>query len=69
MHEDKEKILEKLFQTLVLTRAGWNLMDLEYKRESGLETVTAVYANGTKKRINVSCDSGIALIRDVCRHI
>lgn len=27
MHEDKEKILEKLFQTLVLTRAGWNLMD------------------------------------------
>lgn len=69
MHEDKEKILEKLFQALVLTRAGWNLMDLEYKKETGLETVTAVYANGHKKRINVSCDSGIALIRDVCRQI
>ena len=69
MHEDKEKILEKLFQALVLTRAGWNLMDLEYKRENGFETVTATFANGHKKRINVSCDSGIALIRDVCRQI
>ena len=69
MHEDKQKILDRLLETLVLTRAGWNLMELEYKRESGLETVTAVFANGTKKRINVSCDSGIALIRDVCRHI
>ena len=69
MHEDKQKILDRLLETLVLTRAGWNLMDLEYKRESGLETVTAVFANGTKKRINVSCDSGIALIRDVCRQI
>ena len=69
MHEDKQKILDRLLETLVLTRAGWNLMELEYKRESGLETVTAVFANGTKKRINVSCDSGIALIRDVCRQI
>lgn len=69
MHEDKEKILEKLFQALVLTRAGWNLMDLEYKRDGGFETVTAVFANGHKKQINVSCDSGIALIRDVCRQI
>ena len=69
MHEDKQKILDRLLETLVLTRAGWNLMDLEYKRESGFETVTAVFANGHKKRINVSCDSGIALIRDVCRHI
>ena len=69
MHEDKQDILNKLLEALVLTRAGWSLTDLEYKRESGLETVTAVYANGTKKRINVSCDSGIALIRDVCRHI
>lgn len=69
MHEDKQDILNKLLEALVLTRAGWNLMDLEYKRESGLETVTAVFANGTKKRINVSCDSGIALIRDVCRQI
>ena len=69
MHEDKEKILEKLFQALVLTRAGWGLMDLQYKRESGFETVTAVYANGHTKQINVSCDSGIAMIRDVCRQI
>ena len=69
MHEDKQDILNKLLEALVLTRAGWSLTDLEYKRESGLETVTAVFANGTKKRINVSCDSGIALIRDVCRQI
>ena len=69
MHEDKQKILDRLLETLVLTRAGWSLTDLEYKKEAGLETVTAVYANGTKKRINVSCDAGITLIRDVCRHI
>lgn len=33
------------------------------------KTVTIIFEGGYRKAVNVACDSGIALIRDVCKNI
>lgn len=64
--ENKQDILDFLLPALQLTRACEDLCSLEYDEE--LEIVTATFAKGTRK-INVACDSGIAMIRDVLANI
>jgi len=46
-----------------------DLMDLEYSGilTCGDEYVTALFRNGSRKTINVTCDSGYALIQDVMK--
>lgn len=66
--EDKKKICKKLFELLTLTRDQEALVSLEYMpTETHDEAVVATYRSGRKQEINVSMDSGIALIRDVVR--
>ena len=61
--ENKQLICKKLVPVLQLTRNLYDLIDLDYDPDK--EVVTATYANGSKKEINVRMDSGTAMIRDI----
>lgn len=61
--EDKQLICDYLLETLKLTRGQGNLESLNYDPET--ETVTGTYQNGGKVKINVACDSGVSMIRDI----
>lgn len=65
--EDKQRICDRLLETLKLTRLGTDLIDLDYIEES--EIVVAHFEDGGKREINVACDSGIAMIKDIIRGI
>lgn len=70
MKEDKTQIIQNLHKVLMSTRAGMDIIDMYYsKLPHDTEIVTIRYVNGCKKEINVSCDSGIAMIRDVMKEI
>ena len=70
--ESKAKITKKLFELLQMTRDGEDIEDMEYVNDPnsiGREHVYIKYKDGYMKRVNVSMDSGSALIRDVLREI
>lgn len=62
--EDKQKILDKLYFVLKDTRAGVNVLNLIDDKDG---TMTIYFSNGATKKVNIECDSGIAMIVDVCR--
>lgn len=65
IREDKQLICDKLCDALQHTSAFWDLMSLTYKNLGNCtEIVTADFLSG-KKIINVSIDSGYAMIRDI----
>lgn len=68
--ENKQLILDSLCSALQLTRDQADLEALEYK-EIGPDKqhVIAIYNGCGSREINVSLDSGIAMIRDVLRAI
>lgn len=70
MGEDKQRICDLLCEALKCTRAGADVMELKYDY---LTEVVAVYFNNNSeepsRKINVACDSGIAMIRDIMRYI
>lgn len=64
--EEKRLIVSKLKELLQCTRAGSGVKDLILDGQE--KVVTIVYECGSKQ-VNVDGDSGIALIRDVTRHL
>ncbi len=66
MGECKKLIIQKLKSLLICTRAGSDIKDLMLDDRE--EYVTLVFDGGSK-RISVMGDSGIALIRDVIKHL
>ncbi len=69
MCEDKQAILDALCETLKLTR---NLSDIEsitYEKSIEIEFARVHFANGVEKMINISCNSGTAMIRDVMKKL
>ena len=82
MKEDKALILQKLCETLQLTRNMSNLVSLEYVKNSGVYEDAAlatvfrqvidddnnIVTRECKELINISWDSGTAIIKDVLRH-
>jgi hypothetical protein len=69
MEENKEEIVQKLFEVLRITRAGSNLTSMEYKEEGYDEYVVLTFDNGYSRMVNVSADSGKAMINDVLRYL
>lgn len=72
--EDKARIIEMLLPVLQQTRAGADLTDLTYskKEEDGAETVKVRFEHGgmvSSVYVDVTGDSGIAMIKDVLRRI
>jgi len=69
MGENKQLICDKLLETLRITRYYSDLVSLDYKKVGCDEVVIATFHNGYQKRVNVSMDSGEAMIRDIVMHI
>lgn len=68
--EDKQKICKLLLAALQATRSQEDLIALVYERPfPDMEFVAAHYSSGSVRKINVSMDSGIAMIRDIIRAI
>lgn len=68
--EDKKEICKALLPVLQKTRGLCDLTDLKYKKLGpDQEIVTAIFENGATRKINVSIDSGLAMIRDIMNHI
>lgn len=71
MYEDKQAICNALAATLRITRDHTDLRALHYERsEDGTEFVRAVWGdNKAVKTVNVTADSGQAMIRDIMKWI
>ncbi len=63
--ENKQLICDYLLETLKLTRAHGDLETLTFDPKT--EIVTGTYKSGGKVTINVACDSGVSMIRDIMR--
>ena len=63
----KQDICRALLPVLRMTRALRDLEDLEYQGDT--EEVHAVFRGGYTKKINVACDSGLAMIKDIVNKI
>ena len=82
MEEDKQLICDKMLELFRVTRHFYDLESLKYfynwdeenkchinKEFPVTEYVIATFNNGYKKYVNVSIDSGIAMIEDVLKGI
>ena len=81
MEENKQLICNKMFDLFRSTRQFHDLISLTYvynwdedkcehiNKELPTEYVMATFNNGYKKYINVSIDSGYAMIKDVLRYL
>ena len=70
MEENKVKLCAMFLKVLQETYAFSDLKDLQYTRvNSWKETVTAVFADGYKYVVNVSMDSGSAMLHDILRQL
>ena len=67
MEENKQLICHLLIPALRATRSLHDLIALEYDGKE--ETVTAEFASGGKKTVNVAADSGTAMIADIIKGI
>lgn len=65
--EDKQEICNLLCRALQATLNAWDLVSLDY--DPVRETVTVLFMGGGTRQINVACDSGTAMIRDIMRHL
>ena len=63
----KHDICRALLPVLRMTRALRDLENLEYHGDT--EEVHAVFRGGYTKKINVACDSGLAMIKDIVNKI
>lgn len=63
--EDRELFVENIGWLLSQTRTGVVSAALD----SETDIVTVTFDNGYTKRINVACDSYIAIVRDVAKRI
>lgn len=71
MDEDKQRICDLLLKTLQATYDASDLVALEYAyiESEDKEIVTARFSGGGIRRINVSMDSGTAMIRDIMKNL
>ncbi len=69
--EDKQKICDLLCKTLQATSNAWDVVSITYQVDDDSDTQTAIveFQSGGKRYINVSWDSGTALIRDIMEHL
>lgn len=65
--ENRKRFVRNLGWLLSQTRDGVLSCDLEVPA-TNVEHVVIRYMNGAEKRVNVSCDSFAAIIRDVAAH-
>lgn len=70
MNEDKQAICDYLCKALRATSYGRGIVVRTYAALSETEErVIVTYKSGYSKEINVSCDSGYAMIRDIMKNV
>ncbi|MEE1229795.1 MAG: hypothetical protein UHM56_01675 [Phascolarctobacterium sp.] len=67
--ENYQAICNALCSTLRLTRNFDDLESLEHRQEGRERYVIARFVNGSIRKITVTADSGIAMIKDILRNI
>ena len=67
MKEDKQLICNSLCRTLQKTRAGEDIDSLLYHGPD--EAVYIMYRTRLVVKVNVACDSGMAMIKDTMENI
>ena len=67
--EDKQEICNLLCETLAATRDHEEIQSIIYKKEQNKEIAVVSYINGGSYVVNVSMDSGTAMIRDIMEAI
>ena len=67
--ENKQEILNKLLPALQATRNLSNLDSLKYVNDNNDEIVIATFKNGGEKTVNVTADSGTAMITDLIKRL
>lgn len=65
--ENKKLILLHLLATLRRCRNYTDLKSLEYVEDGYMEFVDIVMESGYTRRVNVTADSGIAMISDIVK--
>lgn len=66
MEENKSAIVNALLPAIQATRHGSDVMTMLYVNDNGRETVYIKDYDGNTIPVNVSLDSGTAMIRDIC---
>ena len=71
MKENAFILCQRLLKLVQATRAGADVVDIEYFSNNHTDDahVDITWASGHTKRVDVTADSGIAMIKDVLRHI
>lgn len=69
--EDRDFICRQLAKLLQHTRAGSGIRDITRSQETphADEFATIKYSNGYNQFVNITADSGIAIIKDICKAI
>ena len=68
MHEDKDYIVQLFLKALQATGNQQDLKAAKYEvLDNNDEIVTIEYEHGGSRVVNVSMDSGVAMIRDIMR--
>lgn len=67
MEENKQAILDALLPALQRTRAGAEITELRYHKEN--DRVMIIYDDGGCDNVNVSLDSGVAMIIDIAKAV
>ncbi len=68
--ENKQKICDLLLKAVQATSNAWDCEALNYEElPNGDEQVTIIWESGGKKVVNVSMDSGTAMIRDIMANL
>lgn len=67
--ESKATICHAFAEALQTTVNGQDVVDIEYHMlADGTEVAFVVFKNGAKKGINITADSGTAIMRDILNH-
>jgi hypothetical protein len=68
MEENKKLFVEKLGSLIKRqTRAGQTIKDLRYESSLIAERVVIVFYGGSTKAINITGDSCLAIMKDICK--
>lgn len=67
MMENKANITQRLLLCLVATRGGADIEEMTYDEINREEIVSIKFKHGSTLHVNVTADSGIALIQDVIK--
>lgn len=67
--EDKAVICDVFGDCLTLTRAGDNLSFISYEEIGDEECADIHYKGGYVVRVCITADSGIAIMRDILKHL